>query len=219
MGSVAVEILEREPGGRVDKFVERRRELAQAAVQTLAELGYARTSLREIAQNSAFSHGVLHYYFKDKADLIMCCVRHYKAHCVTRYDVVNETSRTPAALIDGFAESLAASLREEAQLHRLWYDLRAQAMFEPAFRADIAEIDGNLQAMIWRVMARYFALAAAEPSITPSLAYAMFDGLFQQALLKYLSGAARAVDDMQADVRLLFARILPYAPHATGAAS
>ncbi|HQU02794.1 MAG TPA: TetR family transcriptional regulator, partial [Acetobacteraceae bacterium] len=81
---MAVEILERESGGRVDKFVERRRELAQAAVQTLAELGYARTSLREIAQNSAFSHGVLHYYFKDKADLIMCCVRHYKAHCVTR---------------------------------------------------------------------------------------------------------------------------------------
>ncbi|HQT67590.1 MAG TPA: TetR/AcrR family transcriptional regulator [Acetobacteraceae bacterium] len=216
---MAVEILERESGGRVDKFVERRRELAQAAVQTLAELGYARTSLREIAQNSAFSHGVLHYYFKDKADLIMCCVRHYKAHCVTRYDVVSETSRTPTALIDGFAESLAASLREEAQLHRLWYDLRAQAMFEPAFRADIAEIDGNLQAMIWRVMARYFALAAAEPSITPSLAYAMFDGLFQQALLKYLSGEARAVDDMQADVRLLFARILPCGPHIAGAAS
>ena len=44
---------------QVDKFAERRAQLADAALQTLAELGYARTSLREIAQNSQFSHGVL----------------------------------------------------------------------------------------------------------------------------------------------------------------
>ena len=35
-----------------DKFEDRRRELATAALQTLGELGFARTSLREIAQNS-----------------------------------------------------------------------------------------------------------------------------------------------------------------------
>src|ERR1700747_3050170 len=48
---------------RVDKFSARRIELADAALETLAELGYARTSLREIAQKSEFTHGVLHYYF------------------------------------------------------------------------------------------------------------------------------------------------------------
>src|SRR5665213_1626249 len=68
---------------RVDKFSARRIELAEAALETLAELGYARTSLREIAQKSEFTHGVLHYYFSDKVDLICCCVRHYKAKCVT----------------------------------------------------------------------------------------------------------------------------------------
>ena len=55
----------------MDKFAERRAELADAALQTLSELGYARTSLREIAQNSEFTHGVLHYYFRDKVDLIL----------------------------------------------------------------------------------------------------------------------------------------------------
>ncbi|WP_211161555.1 TetR/AcrR family transcriptional regulator [Aromatoleum bremense] len=68
------------------KFAERRAELGEAALQTLAELGYARTSLREIAQNSEFSHGVLHYYFTDKLDLILCSVRQYKARCVMHYD-------------------------------------------------------------------------------------------------------------------------------------
>jgi len=63
---------------QVDKFAERRAQLAVAALQTLAELGYARTSLRDIAQNSEFSHGVLHYYFSDKFELITFCVRQCK---------------------------------------------------------------------------------------------------------------------------------------------
>src|SRR6185503_10037661 len=54
---------------RVDKFEARRAELADATLATLGELGYARTSLREIAQKTEFSHGVLHYYFRDKNEL------------------------------------------------------------------------------------------------------------------------------------------------------
>ena len=71
-----------------DKFQAKRDELAMATLTTLAELGYARTSLREIAQNSEYSHGVLHYYFTDKLDLIAHAVRQYEAVCVTRYDEV-----------------------------------------------------------------------------------------------------------------------------------
>ena len=48
---------------REQKYDERRTQLAESALATLGELGYARTSLREIAQNCAFSHGVVHYYF------------------------------------------------------------------------------------------------------------------------------------------------------------
>ncbi|MFW1332006.1 TetR/AcrR family transcriptional regulator, partial [Vibrio parahaemolyticus] len=88
---------------RDEKFAERRAELGEAALQTLGELGYARTSLREIAQNSDFSHGVLHYYFADKVDLILCSVQQYKERCVTRYDEVTLRSKTDRALIEGFA--------------------------------------------------------------------------------------------------------------------
>ena len=64
---------------QVDKFAERRAQLAASALQTLSEPGYARTSLRDIAQNSEFSHGVLHYYFSDKVDLIIQSVKQYFA--------------------------------------------------------------------------------------------------------------------------------------------
>src|SRR3954452_17888521 len=86
-----------------DKFEERRRELANAALQTLGELGYARTSLREIAVNSPYSHGVVHYYFADKFDLITYCVRQYKAESVTRYDDLVAPSHSAGELAVAFA--------------------------------------------------------------------------------------------------------------------
>ena len=49
------------------------RSTAQSALLTLGQFGYARTSLRDIAANSEFSHGVVHYYFADKTELITYC--------------------------------------------------------------------------------------------------------------------------------------------------
>src|ERR1700739_4885285 len=106
---------------RDEKFNARRVELAEAALETLGELGFARTSLREIAQNSAFTHGVFHYYFSDKLDLICCCVRHYKAKCVTRYDEVVATAQSREELTEGFIGKMQAPLRLGARMHRLWY--------------------------------------------------------------------------------------------------
>src|SRR3954462_2386050 len=94
----------------VDKFEDRRRELATAALQTLGERGCARTSLREIAQNSPYSHGVVHYYFADKAELITYCVRQYKAECVQRYDDIVERAATAEALAHDFARALETTL-------------------------------------------------------------------------------------------------------------
>jgi AcrR family transcriptional regulator len=207
MSSRIVTKLDRLPRRPVDKFTERRAELAEATLQTLSELGYARTSLREIAQNSAFTHGVLHYYFADKFDLILCSVRQYKARCVTRYDEVTASAKSRDELLEGFLSALATTLREEAHLHRLWYDIRAQAMFEVAFRADVAEIDKSLEDMIWRIVSRLAELGGVEPGVTPSAFYAVLDGLFQNYLLKHLSGDVGAIQNLQADIRLVMTRI------------
>jgi len=184
-----------------DKTAARRAELAEAALEALAELGYARTSLREIAQKSEFTHGVLHYYFSDKVDLICCCVHHYKAKCVTRYDQVTTTAPTREQLLDGFLRKLDETLRTEAHMHRLWYDLRSQALFEDAFRKDVKDIDQSLENMIWRIASRYAELGGKTVVVSRKALYAVFDSLFQRHLMEFLSGNQRAGDELQKEVR------------------
>jgi len=179
---------------QIDKFAERRDQLAAAALRTLAELGYANTSLRDIAQHSEFSHGVLHYYFADKFELITYCVRQYKAECVTRYDAIVATATAADELRAGFGATMAGTLRDDVTMHRLWYDLRNQSLFEEKIRADVAEIDHSLERMIWRIVTRYAELSERDLAVTPALAYALFDGVFQHALLRQLSGDPAAAD-------------------------
>jgi hypothetical protein len=85
-------------------------------------------------------------------------------------------------------------------MHRLWYDLRNQSQFEEAFRADAREIDQSLEDMIWRVVTRFAELSEAPPAATPALAYAMFDGLFQHALIGHLAGDVTAAKQLEDNV-------------------
>ena len=191
-----------------DKHDARRIQLAESALRTLGELGYARASLREIASNSEFSHGVVHYYFHDKLELIVYCVRHYKAQCVTRYDAVVEHATTPEGLLDAFAAKLVETLTDEAPMHRLWYDLRTQSMFEEGLREAVLMIDKTLEEMIWRVVSTYADLAGRDPVMPPAAAYGVLDGLFQQALLGHVSGTPGALETIVDEVHALMPLML-----------
>jgi AcrR family transcriptional regulator len=185
----------------VDRYDARRDQLAESALQTLGTLGYARTSLREIANNSEFSHGVVHYYFRDKLDLVIYSVKHYKARCVTRYDAVVRDSQSADELLDAFAAKLAQTIREEAPMHSLWYDLRTQSLFSEELRDAVSMIDSALEQMIWRVVTRYAELADRPPAVVPAVAYGMLDGLFQRALFGYVGGRRKALDGLRRQVR------------------
>ncbi|MGJ9421219.1 TetR/AcrR family transcriptional regulator [Aeromicrobium sp. CF3.5] len=187
----------------VDKFSRRREELASAALVTLADRGYANTGLRDIADNSEFSHGVLHYYFTDKNDLLQQCVRQYKTDCATHYDDIVATSVTADELADRFSTAMAETLRDEASMHRLWYDLRNQSRFQHELVEVIRDIDGLLQEMIWKIVTRYGALSHTTVQVEPSLAYAAYDGMFEQSVGAFMSGDLTALDQVSRDGKRL----------------
>lgn len=188
---------------RVDRFDVRRGELADAALETLGELGYARTSLREIAAKTEFSHGVLHYYFRDKTELITFCVRRYKERCVTRYNEIVAGAASAEDLATRFAEALAETMQVETAMHRLWYDLRSQAMFEAGLRPTVVELDRQLEAVIARVVDQYAVLRDRPLRVSQPLAYAMFDGLFEGCLMRHIAGENGVADRLRDEAAAL----------------
>ena len=205
---VAQPELDRFERRRVDKFEARRAELADAALATLGELGYARTSLREIAQKTEFSHGVLHYYFRDKNELITYCVRRYKEHCVTRYDEIVAEAAESEDLARRFADALVATMLDDSAMHRLWYDLRCQAMFDKALLPTVVDLDRQLEEMIWRVVSRYADLAAATSAVASATAYSIFDGLFENCLVRHIAGDEAAADRLRTETAFLLTRLI-----------
>lgn len=190
------QLTEQRTAAGATRHEERRNQLAESALRTLGELGYAHTSLREVAKNSPFSHGVLHYYFRDKLDLITYCVRYYKAQCATKYDGVVADATSAEGLLKGFIDKLCETLVVDASMHRLWYDLRSQALFDPSLHQSVLAIDDTLEQMIWRVVSRYAELAGRAFRVTSPAAYAMIDGMFERALVSHTTGRGDAVAEL-----------------------
>lgn len=191
-----------------DKFEARRKQLAHSALDTLGELGYAGTSLREVAQRSEFSHGALHYYFTDKTELITYAVRLHKSECVTRYDETVASARTPDELVTGFAAKLAQTIVDDGPMHMLWYDVRTASMFEEPLRETVLAIEGWLVDMVWRVLTRYAELCGRPVALDRATAYGIVDGLFQQALFRHVTGSAEALSEVVDQVRALLPLVL-----------
>ena len=188
MDTASSRIAGRLSGARGKKFAARRQALAAQATSGLAELGFARASMRELAQHCEISLGVLHYYFDDKDDLVMCCVRQYKDHFVDRYNAIVIDGSSGPELKSRISGALSNSLRESAVMHRLWYDLRTQALFDDRFAVSINEIDDSLAGLAWKAVIAYAELTESAVTVSPAIVYATADGLFHRALRDLITG-------------------------------
>lgn len=152
-----------------------------------------------------------HYCFSDKTELITHCVRIYKSECVRWYDAVTERATTAGDVQDGFIDALRDTLRNDADMQRLWYDLRVQSLFEPTFREDVAAIDTAIRDMVWRVVTRYAELSGTRPAVSADTAYAAFDGMFSQ-LVRSIGGDTGAAELIAENVKTLLPRLLESPP-------
>jgi AcrR family transcriptional regulator len=184
---------------RSDKRSGKKRDLAEHTLATLSQLGYARTSLRDIAEQSGVSVGILHYYFEDKTELISYCVQLYKDDFVARLDAVLAASGPRPSIAEEFIEKLVDAVETDAGTHRLWYDIRSQALFEETFNGVVDELEQAMIELCGRLLQR---LGISGPE--PLNVYLTFDGLFRYYLQRKLAGDTSAAEDFRKALAALF---------------
>ena len=185
---------------KTQKREDKRRQLAESAVSALCKLGYANTSLRDIAELSGNALGTLHYYFEDRIDLISYSVRDHKRAFLDELRVAATADGTLLDVIDLFSAGLAHGVTYNADNHKLWFDIRNQAMFDPAFAEVIGDIEGEIIEIFTLIEERFL------PGRTDAaMDYTAIDGLFRYIMQSQLPEHR----DYDANV-VLFKRMLQY---------
>ncbi len=193
---------------RANKFEQRRKELAASALEALAENGYANTSLRDIASKSGFSLGTLHYYFEDKVDLISYCTRVYKLDFIDAFNSLIDAANSLDELIDEFVKFTVQSVADNGETHRLWYDMKSQALFEPEFNDSVSEVDKLLEGIIDNLVAKAREFSGSEISMTVQQCYWVLDGFFQHYLRLHLLGEPSALKEYSQELHKFLSSVL-----------
>ncbi len=173
---------------------EKKRQIAESAIEALKQLGYANTSLRDIAAASDLSLGMLHYYFEDKIELIIFCVENYKARFVEELTRAMEHADGRESVIDAFSAALVSSIIDDEATHRLWYDIRTQAMFDPVFRPVVSRIEGSLI----EVVRSAFEKAGHKGLEDTEIRYALLDGVFRHIMQQQVTGTRKSREEISA---------------------
>ncbi|QEM81779.1 TetR/AcrR family transcriptional regulator [Halomonas binhaiensis] len=189
--------LEERARRKAAKREAKKTEIAVSTLDALKRLGYANTTMRDIAEHSGMSLGSLTYYFTDKSELITYCVRLYKAEFIGRIESAVSGHTMPDRILDSLAAELARSITDDLSTHRLWYDIRSQAMFDPSFRPVVAEIEDKLK----QTLGAALRAAGMKGEKGLPLGYAMLDGVFR-LLLQNTSADHQPCDELKRQFRM-----------------
>jgi AcrR family transcriptional regulator len=189
--------------GKADQRARRKDDLADAAIEVLKQLGYAQTGLRDIAGQCGVAVGTLHYHFADKAALMDHCVRRYKAGFLAAMAAILDAGLPEDRLLAGLIDRLTQAIRLDAQTHRLWYDIRTQAMFDRRFEAVVAGIEADLIALVSRLLARLGL--PREQALT---VYLQLDACFRYHLQRHLAGDAHAAEGFRSQIKAQVSHLL-----------
>jgi AcrR family transcriptional regulator len=200
-------------GDRAERKNRKRRakkdRIGDGAIRALRRLGYANTSMRDIAAGSGLSLGMLHYYFEDKTALITFCVRIYKKRFVEDVHLMLAGAATRHEVIAALAEGMSRNIAQDWQTHRLWYDIRAQAMFDVAYQPVVTEVETALSDLMQLVAERLGA------TVRTDIAYGAVDGLFRFFTQRHCGPLPPTPEQMTIGFSDLVGRIMsPVAPPA-----
>ncbi len=177
----------------------KREQIARTTLTIWSRLGYSETSLRDIAVECEISVSVLLYYFEDKTDLILHSIQLYQKEFESFLDrLLDETGDAKEVGSNTISRSVE-SIKKYGERHRLSFDIRAQALFDPHFKEVADEMEKAQLDLTTRFLKR-----VGLTNIDPFDYYLNVDSRFRYFLQKHLSGEKYAADDVGNSLVKLF---------------
>ena len=133
---------------------QRRRQIAGAMLDVMAERGYDRASIAEVATRAGLNQGLLHYHFKNKQGILVAALRELVDRHAARLDVVLAgSSDEPAGQVKAFIDfHLGLGAAADQKVLSIWLVMSGEALRQSAVQTEyekaLGAITGRLQTII-----------------------------------------------------------------------
>jgi AcrR family transcriptional regulator len=206
----------RAPRTQQQRRDETRRALLDAAVESLIEVGFARTTTLEVQRRADVSRGALLHHFPSKAELLVAAVDH----------LAEMRARELKQLAGALPEEKNAKARTDAVLGLLWQcfsgtmfqvamELRTAARTDPELRPVLATAERALRDRIFAQARTLFGKDVAEhPGLERTLDLTL-QLMIGSAMSAVLHKEERRLDDLIDDWKALFPAVLQHAAAST----
>ncbi|MFP2912882.1 TetR family transcriptional regulator, partial [Pyxidicoccus sp. 3LFB2] len=147
---------------------ERRQQIVDGLLRVMAERGYERASVGEIAKAAGLSPGLVHYHFSEKQEILLTLVEQLasrvRARVATRLAKVKGDDAR--ARVDAFIDAFLATGADAAPASvASWVTISAEAIRQPevraayenVVRADLEQLESLVAAVVGRRRARAIA--------------------------------------------------------------
>lgn len=172
----------REGAGRKASKETRRRQLIEATIDSLAQRGYAETTLAHVAEGAGLSAGIVNFHFESKEKLFVATL----SHMADEYTAHWQAARDRAG--DGAAERLWAIVQADfdpklATRRKLaaWCAFWGEAKSRPTYQALCGARDDAYQREIEALLAE-IAGARQAPALAEGLC-ALLEGLWFRLMM------------------------------------
>lgn len=137
---------------REAKKEEKTNTILTTTLSLLAKKGYENTTINDIADAAGISRGLLHYYFKDKEDLVAKALTFGFGPMWDNSVGKIQSARSPEQLVDTMIDVLKKNIRENpdfsALLFEMWVSGRRSTKIRQVFNDGFEEAISRLKGLV-----------------------------------------------------------------------
>jgi AcrR family transcriptional regulator len=120
---------------------QRREAIIAATIRCLARDGYSRLTMKTLAREAGVSQGILHYYFKDKAAILVAVLEAVTADLERRIvQAQTEGEQTPQQGLHAVIATCLSTTQAQPELWRVYVQLWGEMMHDDALRTINADL-------------------------------------------------------------------------------
>ncbi|GAF65191.1 putative transcriptional regulator [Bacillus sp. TS-2] len=157
---------------------DKRQRLIDAAYKVFSNKGYSNASIKDIAQEAGITSGLVHYYFKNKEDLLLSVQNDIQKRYHNQYEDKKESVLNPLEVMS----EIKSRVEKDPDWYRWRFELYSLGLKKEPFKQEVANVLLKSRESLSNPL-KQLNIEAKESDALAGILLACFDGLALQKMV------------------------------------